>query len=251
MPAGHFTARGFTLVELLIALVLAAGITTGTVRLVSAASASYRAQQNLGALQENARFAFEALRREVAQAGFRPEPWNPAYALTAVASESADAYRPRSDLLVLQRWSRRNCFENANPINDADGPPAYHLLENAFHVTAAGALSQRCRYGPDATRLTTQINGLGLVNDVSGMQLLFAEDGDQDGNADRWVRAGAWQAEAGVLGTRIGLLLATPEAMHAPPQPAIPVLDETLDAPPDGRLYRFFETTVALAGRQP
>lgn len=251
MQFAHSKPGGFTLLELLIATSLATLVITGTVRIISAASESYRIQQNLSALQENARFGFNAMQREVTQAGYSPEPWNGALSIAAVSPASVDGANAVSDLLVLNRWSRRNCFENDNPVTDAQGRPAWYLRQNAFSVSAAGTLSHNCRYGPDADSLTTQVNRQGLINDVAALQLLFAEDSDRDGNADHWVRAGHWQNEAGLLAVRMALLLRTPEPIHAPDQATIGVLDTDIAVPADGHLYRLFETVANLQGRLP
>ncbi|MFT5371352.1 MAG: prepilin-type N-terminal cleavage/methylation domain-containing protein, partial [Lysobacterales bacterium] len=53
--------KGFTLIELMIGLSIAAVFTTAIVQLVIAASSSYQLQQSLGALQENARFAINTM----------------------------------------------------------------------------------------------------------------------------------------------------------------------------------------------
>jgi len=251
MLAGRHCQSGLSLVELMVAMLIAAMVITGAVRIAAGASASFRTQQNIGALQENARFAFEAMRREIAPAGYTPEPWNAGFSSTGISGETADDQGNHSDLLVVNRWSRKNCFENPNPQADAGGEPAWYLRETAFFLSASGSLSQRCRYGPDPSSLVTQINNQGLVNDALALQLLFAEDSDGDGNADRWVRAGNWLDEPGVNAVRIGLLLGTTEAIRASAPTNLDVLDETIAPSQDGRAYRVFETVVGLEGRQP
>lgn len=244
-PRKHGT--GFSLVELMTAMLLAGMVATGSVRIAAAASASYRLQQNLGALQENARFAFHAMHRELAQAGYTPAPWDAAMQVAAITADSADS--AAGDRLGVARWSRRNCFENPNPVRDGEGQPAYHLRESTFHINGSGSLALRCRYGPDHASLVTQVNNQGLVNDARSLQLLYAEDSDGDGNADRWLRAGEWAGEADITAVRIGLLLATPEATGSISPVQWQLLDETVSAPADGRMYRAFETVAALEGR--
>lgn len=248
MSSLHRTQPGFTLLELLIALALVALIMAAAVQLAQATSHSFRLQRNLAALQENAHFALQMIRRELSQAGFRPEPWLPDATIGAVR-DSVDGVSVRGDRLAVRRWSNRNCHENANPVRDGNGQPQFYLRITAFEVTAAAQLSMACHYGPDTRNLTRQINGLGLVENVIALQLLFAEDSNADGSADRWVKAGQWAEENGVLGARLGLLLASPDRV-APSEPGtLRVLDEFMETPGDGHLYLAFHTSERLRGR--
>ncbi|MEZ5543367.1 MAG: PilW family protein [Pseudomonadota bacterium] len=69
MPALR-AACGFTLVELLIALVIALLILAGGSRIFIATGHGYRLQDNLARLQENARYALEALGGELRRTGY-------------------------------------------------------------------------------------------------------------------------------------------------------------------------------------
>ncbi len=71
---------GFTLLELLLATALAALLILGLVQIVSATSAAGSLQRNQAQIQDHARFAIAILSRAIRQAGYRPEPWNGAYA---------------------------------------------------------------------------------------------------------------------------------------------------------------------------
>lgn len=248
MSARRREQPGFTLLELLIAMLLIALIMAGAIQLAQAASHSFRLQRNLAALQENAHFALRMIQREISQAGFRHRPWLPGAAIGAVRG-SAEGISARGDRLAVRRWSDRNCHENPNPVRDGDGRPLFYLRITTFEVTAAAQLSMTCHYGPDTANLTRQINGLGLVENAVSLQLLFAEDSDADGSADRWVKAGQWVEEDAVLGARLGLLLASPDRV-APSEPrALQVLDEFMETPGDGHLYRAFHTSERLRGR--
>ena len=68
--------RGFTLLELMLALGLSSLLLLGLVQIVSAAGASARLQDNQARLQENARLAITVLSRAVRETGFNPQPWN-------------------------------------------------------------------------------------------------------------------------------------------------------------------------------
>lgn len=242
-------AGGFTLLELMIVLLLVSLVSLGVLQVTQAATGSFRLQHNLSALQENARFALQTIRAEASQAGFRHRPWQ-AETLIAAVEGSTDNVSSRGDLLVLQRWSDRNCYDNGNPVSDTNGRPQFYLRISSFAISASGQLSLDCRYGPGPDSLVRQVNRLGLVENVTSMQLLFAEDSDADGSADRWVRAGNWSDESSVLGVQLGLLLASPERVNPPSSGFAEVLDENIELQPDGRLRKTFEISVSIEGRK-
>jgi prepilin-type N-terminal cleavage/methylation domain-containing protein len=247
---GNRGNNGFTLVELVIGIALAALLSTGVTQLALAAGRSFRVQQSLGALQENARVAFDAIGAEINAAGFRHEPWSPDTEIPAIAPDTLDSASPTSDRLVLRRWSDINCFGNPNPVTDATGRPSHFFRESGFVVDGKGNLALTCRYGPDALQLTTQISNMGLVQNAEALQVVFAVDSDGDANADRWARAGNWQSEPGVRAVRLALLLATPEPITETAQQAIQVLDQVVQPSADGRMRRVFHATFDLRGRK-
>lgn len=90
-----------------------------------------------------------------------------------------------------------------------------------------------------------------LVEDVEDMQILYGEDRDDNGTADRYVRAD----EAGldfnrVMSVRVGLLLASPEPVGAAAdsQPTR-LLTGVISPPNDGHLRRVYATTIQLRNR--
>jgi hypothetical protein len=150
--------------------------------------------------------------------------------------------------LGLQRWSNRNCYGNENPVTGNDGEPAFHLLQSHFRVNSNN-LAITCRYGPDASSLTTQINNFGLIENVESIQVLYAEGVNDDEVASKWVKAQAWQQESNVRAIRIALLLSTPQAFDQAGSRQLTLLDQTLTPPEDGRLRRVYSLTAAIRGR--
>ena len=210
---------------------------------------TYRLQLGQSQLEESARFAHEALVTQITQAGYLPEPWLDQPEFRALTDESVDGDLLPGDQLGLQRWSPLNCYGNENPVTDSDGEPAFHLLQTRFRINTVNNLAMTCRYGPDATRLTTQINNFGLVEDVESMQVLYAEDRNGDEVADSWVTAQAWAQESDVRAVKVALLLSTQQSFDQGTDPQITLLDETVTAPADGRLRRTIVLTMAIRGR--
>jgi len=241
--------RGFTLIELLVALALAALLLAGLVQIAAAASASTRLQRNQARLQENARFATDALSRSIQRTGFNPRPWDALFPALGIADSTKESASAAGDRLVVLDWSDRNCFENRNPVEDDDGRPRFYVRELAFDVNTANALTRQCRYGPAPDDLTTQIRRQGFINGVERLELKYATDADQDGNIDSWEDAGEWADSASVLGIRVGLLLSSPDAVVEPSASSHRVLDATVSRPGDGKLRKVTTLTAASKGR--
>ena len=235
--------------EVLIAISLSGLLITGIVQLLAASASTYRLQLNLGQLEESGRYARDVLITQIAQAGYRPEPWKNQLQLPALTHETLDGNSIAGDKLGLQRWSSRNCYGNENPVTDNDGQPVFYLLQARFRVNSSKNLAITCRYGPDASQLTTQINNFGLVEEVESMQVLFAEDRDGDRIADGWVTSQAWQAEANIRAVKVALLLSTRQPFKQAASAQITVLDKTVIPPADGRLRRVSILTTAIRGR--
>lgn len=249
-PTHHASGRvhGLTLVELLLAVALGTVLILGLVQIAAATSAASALQRNLAQLQDRARFARGYLAAAIRQAGYRPEPWNEAFELEALDNASRDGFTPAGDRVAIRSWSNLNCFDNRNPVEDAEGQPVFFLRESEFRVNADRNLVLTCRYGPGPDELVVQVNQ-GIVPGVESFQVLYGDDADRDAQIDRWVPAGAWSDPRNVLGARLGLLLASDEPVAQPEAAAFSVLGRTQTAPADGRLRGVFEFALAIRGR--
>lgn len=235
--------------EVMIGVFLSTILTTGIVQLVSGSVSAYRLQLSQSQLDESIRYARDVLITYIAQAGYQPEPWQNPSLLPAMTDEALNGDVLRGDQLGLQRLSMLNCYGNENPVTDDDGQPVFYLLQVRFLVNASNNLAITCRYGPDAARLTTQMNNFGLIEDVESMQVLYAEDRDGDDIADRWVTARAWQQENNIRAVKVGLILATRQAFAEAVSTEITLLDESITTPADGHLRRVATITTAIRGR--
>lgn len=247
--SGFKINRGFSLMEVMIGVFLSTLLISGIVQLLSGSVSTYRLQLSQGQIEESGRFARDVLISHITQAGYQPEPWQDRPALAALTNESLDGGLLPGDQLGLQRWSMRNCYGNENPVKDGDGRPAFHLLQAHFRVNDSKNLAITCRYGPDASRLQTQMNNFGLVEDVESMQVLYAEDSDGDNIADSWVTGQAWQQESNIRSIRVALLFSTRHAFRQPVSEQITLLDQTITTPADGHLRRVRLLTSAIRGR--
>lgn len=241
--------HGFSLLELMIGVCLSSLLLSGIVQLVSGSVSAYRLQLSLGQMGDSGRYARDVLLTHIGQSGFQPQPWLNPSGFPALTGESIDGGSSAADQLGLQRWSRKNCYGNANPVTGSDGQPAFYLLRARFSVNTSNNLAIKCQYGPDAASLQTQVNNFGLIEDVESMQVLYAEDRDEDGVADSWVKAGAWLQESNVRAVKLALLLSTPQAFDEAAGTSLTLLDQSVTIPADGHLRSVWTMTAAIRGR--
>ncbi len=240
---------GFTLMEVMIAVFLSSLLISGIVQLLAGSVSAYRLQLSQSQLETSSRYAHDVLTTYIAQAGYQPEPWNKQSELPALTEETQNGSLLLGDQLGLQRWSRYNCYGKENIVKDSGGQPQYYLLQARFRVNTSNNLTLTCRYGPDASRLKTQINNFGLIESVDSMQVLYAEDQNSDNIADRWVTGQAWQQERNIRAVKVALLLSTQQAFDEASSEQITLLDEAITTPADGHLRRISSLTTAIRGR--
>lgn len=240
-------APGFTLLELMVALVLAAVVLTALLHLVASLSRGLLVQQSLGQIQSQARYAEQQLARRAASAGFHPAPWHGAMPDPVTgSSEAADGSR-----LTLRQWSAKNCLGNDNPVVDGDGIPEVFVRVSEWRLTSDQRLVETCHYGPPGSPGTRQLNASTRIEQVEAFRVQFGEDLDNDKRTDRWVAAGAWFNPDQLLGLRFGLLLASPLRTGARHPGTLQLLGQDIPVPDDGRLRLAVVRTVAFEGRRP
>lgn len=249
--AGRIVAQGgLTLVELLVAMAISAALLLGLVKMVTASGSAARLQDNQALLLDRDRYASRILGDAIASAGFSPLPWQSGLDRRAVAAGTVDQLTGRSDRLVVQTWSDRNCFDNLNPVRGGDGRALFYLRVSAFDLNGSKYLTRSCRYGPAPDAMVLQVRRQGLLAGVESFQAMYGLDTDGDNNVDRWVRAGGWLDESRIRAVRIGLLLAGPDSVGEKFRRDYRVLDTVRTAPPDGRLRRQSDLTFSIRSRR-
>ncbi len=238
-------SAGFTLIELMVALVLGTVVLALMLRLTGTFGEGLRMQQSLGLIQSQARYAEQQLASRGASAGYHPAPW--LGTMPDPVGGSVEA--PEGSRLTLRQWSPKNCLGNDNPVTDATGAPEFYIRVSEWRLAAGNRLVETCHYGPPGGPGTRQLNASTRVEHVEAFRVQFAEDLDGDRQADRWVRAGHWTDAQHVLGLRFSLLLASPLRTGAEQPGVIQLLGETVPVPDDGRLRLAITRTVALQGR--
>lgn len=244
-----FPNRGISLLELLMAMLIGAILLIGLVQIVAAARSSFRLQEGLAELQESGRFAIDNLAGVLRQADFTPEPWQGAGDQVGLTSETRDAVSSKGDRLAIRTWSERNCFGAANTATDASGRPRFYLMESILTLSNSGNLAYTCRYGPNAKQFVTQVLNQGLLENTEALQALYAEDLDNDGQSDRWVKGGQWLDQRRISGLQIAVLVHSDQAVTDGTAKSYTLLDKTVNAAADGKLRRVFTYSLAFRGR--
>lgn len=173
---------GFTLVELMIALLLGVFLLGGVTLTYLAGRAAYQEGQELSRIQENLRFASDFLVRDIRLAGFRDD-----LALT-IAEQNAirdKIAKIESGKLVIRYAGRHHCAESR-----ADVTAAFSVIENRYYVEneELKCEGQRVVVEPTETGWTeTMVPSppIALTRGVSGLSfMLLDKDGKEQSNSD-------------------------------------------------------------------
>jgi type IV pilus assembly protein PilW len=243
------SSNGISLLELMIALAISSLLSLTMIHMASATRSSFRLQESLAELQENGRYFADLTAYQLSDSAYHPQPWLHDSTPIGLMADSADT-GSNSDKLVSRSWSERNCFGTPNPAMDGAGQRRFYLKESTFELNSS-SLALTCRYGPDATDLTTQINRQGAIADVEVFQALYAVDLDGDELVDDWIRAGEWRDPSQVHAVRLGILSRSRESHGSLSPTSFRILDFDYTAPADGRLRREISYTLPLHRLRP
>jgi type IV pilus assembly protein PilW len=226
--------RGFTLIEVMIALLISMLLLVSFLQIYLSNSQTYRLIQNLARVQENGRFAIDFLAYNIRMAGFRSRQ-NADFPdkLNAVEGCERDtgpcSVGTTSDTLTVRYDATTDCTGSPVPPD-----PVPRFTQNTFYIDDAFNLTCVGNRNPGIPQP--------LVDNVESMQLLYGEDINEDRAADRYVSASALDVDRSrnIVSIQIILTVRTHEDN---------VALETGPAPKGGtdrRLRRVFTGTVAL-----
>ena len=268
--------RGFSIVEMMVALAIGMGLSLVIGQLFLGSRQSYSTQDESARMQENARFAMDLMTKTLRMSGYKRfdstgvfDSTNPALAATNGGDVNA------SDRLTVRFYGSDLTDGSAadNTVFDCVGN-AIRLNSVAivtYYVAADAANANEPTLFCDSDPGTGTVTSYALVPGVESMQLLFGEDTNADNNADRYLPAGTVGLTMdNVIAVRIGLLMRSPGAAAAAsaidsrvynifgqsysPANAAPTGDagamfNSGAAELDFRLRRIFQATVAIRSR--
>ena len=183
--------RGFTLVEIMVAIAIGLLMMAGILQISEASKESSRLQRNMGFVQENIRTAMEMLGRDIRQAGYyednnpaariltAPSPFVGASAPTTVttAAVTADGGGAENDQITITYESDTDCLgqDTFNVGEEADN----HFAVNHYFINNERLM---CRGNGNTSAQP-------LVEGVESMQILYGENTDGDPrSANRYVK---------------------------------------------------------------
>lgn len=214
--------RGVTLIELMIALLISSLLILAMVFLFLSGRSSFVTQEQLARQQENGRFAWQLITRELQQAGYFPEVWDPPRIGFAIV-QATNGGGTASDAITIQYESDKDCYGDYNrgatePVEVPDGSivnvPAHWHKVVRFELDGNADVNQllySCGYdqvNPGVTPAFT-IEQEPVADGISNLQFQYGVDTNGDLSADAWQDAPG--AVADVVTVRLALLVATPE----------------------------------------
>ena len=282
---------GFSLVEIMIALLIGLFLLGGILQMFSANQQTYRMQSSLARLQENGRIALDFLSRDIRMAGY----WGCLSGLNSVPSitdidgtdnnsvagdgidDGTDTIKLKGvfDLFVLA--PPLDCEKPAStPSSCCKTDPSLTVnicpsLVNCYRYTNstltykinAGVLQQDTGEVGDPTQVgdpNRMYNG--MIEGIQDMQILYGEDTDMscvtgmspDFSPNYYVTANSVVKMCRVVSIRISLLAVTLDDNLTPqPIPYTYYLNNVLQSitPTDRKIRRVFNTTIALRNHLP
>lgn len=248
-------SHGFTLVELLVAMILGLGLMAGVIQIFISTQNTYRMEEGLARIQENGRFSLDLIITQLRMAGYpynlsqglNPFAWNASTDITANATPYArqpiENDANGNDELVFQYLAEtgqtRNCL--------GEQPGSNILIQNRYYVDGNNTLRCTTNGGSDQP----------LVENVESFQVLYGVDttATADGLPDTWVNAAgvtAAQWRDRVVAARIALLINTGgNVADSLDKQTYQLLDaSTIAAADDLQRRRVFTGTVVLRNRK-
>ncbi len=241
------TQQGFTLVELMIALVLGLILllVIGTVFVSS--NQAFRLQEDNARIQEGGRFALEILGRSIKQAGHMDVPFdNYEIEFTGVAINGTDGGAGVADTLTVQ---------SDGMIGDRDctggGPVAAagNIIQNHYNLDAANAELQ-CAGVIAVTPAAPGAPPTGqvILDNVEDLQVFYGIDTTADQSANQYVAVPAdWDQ---VVNARVCVLIRSDKTnIVAAGGSYLDCTGVAVAVPADRRLRRAFTATFNLRNR--
>lgn len=215
-------ARGFTLIELMIALAISVFLIGGVVLIQSSSRASSMEAERLSRLQENIRFISDLLARDIRNAGFRDQ-------LSLSSEQFGHIATPfvriiddggGSESLEIRYAGWASCAEGFQVVTETEAPKA---VSNTYFVDGN---KLKCKGTTRDVELNlTSPPEVSLASGVADIDFTLMCDSGTCTSCDLWTNGGEFDAEFDTLqqacyGVRIELKLEpTDGTAGAPPVP--------------------------------
>ena len=193
--------KGFTLVEMMIAIVIGLLLIAGTLSVFLSTKQGYRMENGLSLMQATGRATLDLLTRDIMLAGF-PQSSSIETFVTG-AGLTQDGGGSNSDTFTVRFQSTTDCQ------NSAAGTPTYadgqRYAKNHYFIQNGNLMCETL-----AEDNSVDHAAVVLVEGIENMQVLYGEDNDATDavtNATRYVTAGNVTNWNNVVSVRIGFVV--------------------------------------------
>lgn len=250
--------RGFTIIELMVAMVIGLLILQAVLSIFSSSKRSQTTRDSMSTMQENGRVAISRLQRGLSPAGYPMYQNNVPIVLgdltypgmtgsadgdTAPGDRVTIAFRP-GELGASSSYTE-DCLGNTRPLNG--------MTVNSYFVDA-GSSTLRCEGSGNVGRPQP------LAEGVESMQVLYGLDNNSDGYADNYLTAsqldlqvsGNQDISLAVVSIRVSILVNSLQlAKDSAGAKTYNLLGVSVQADNDFLQRRVFTTTIPLRNRMP
>ncbi len=230
---------GFSLIEIMIALLIGLFLLGGILQFFSASQQTYRMQSNLARLQENGRFALDFLVHDIRMLGY----WGCLSGTNtdisgvdnnigvSTVDNGTDTIVIKAAFAVLPTLSCGNSVTLDTSYSDPSSTTVYKIytLANTY---------------PTLYKKNNNVWGP-LIEGIEDMQILYGVDNDADGAANYYVVANNVASMQQVVSVRISLLVSTLDD-YLTTQPITYTYNGITTTPTDHKIRRIFNATIAL-----
>ena len=197
-------SKGFTLVEIMLAITLSLILIAGVLQIYLSSKTSFNVQKELARVQESERISIDFLQRDISQAGFNIPLSMSKITVTEGANNASDS-------ITVRYASKTDCLGQATPNGIA--------INNYFISVDA--------LGNSTNQLMCLGNGsvtpLPIADGVNNMQILIGEDSINNGSstyakqmrsADRYIKVGSLASLNQAASVRVALLIQSAAAVR-------------------------------------
>lgn len=199
LPSSHRRQRGLSLVEMMVSIALGLLILVAILQVFTASRQTYRYQQNIARMQENARIATEILQRTARDAGFEPPPASSAQLVCATSDNcllgsqgsltsaqlTSLGTRSGSDILIIRFRSDGN-MSDCLGVGQNDAGTGYLQTPGTrgtgIYFIDSGTSSLECDNTDPAPGGTGHGGPQPLIDDIEDMQVLYGYRDSSTGN---------------------------------------------------------------------
>ena len=223
--------QGFTLVELMIAMMLGVFLLAGIIQTFIGSRQSYRLQENMSRLQENGRFAMHFIGQGIRMADYHKCHTTPSVS-TAISGNN-DAGLNGSDDVTITKLT--------NDCGATDVTETTKYLVQAGTTGAVPGLFRKIGTNPAQE----------LVEGVENIQILYGVDTDESKSPNYYVAAGTTGLDySKVISVSVSLLMQSIDD-NVTPNSITYTYNGSSVTPTDKRKRQVFSSTIALRNRLP